>query len=96
MRKSKEHWVICMLAALETCMAGGSWPQDRVGSLAQSLELGFKQLLSMCPCCGGPIADSLHVFWNCPYVKHLDDPIIRLTNGLCDTAHDEAGTYPRY
>ncbi len=75
MRRSKTQWVTCLLAALETVMAGASWPQARVGDISQDVQ-------PTCLLCGVPIGDSLHVSWNCPCVNAFDDEAISKTTIL--------------
>ena len=75
MRLSRTQWVTCLLAALETVMAGASWPQARVGDISQDVQ-------PTCLLCGVPIGDSLHVSWNCPCVNAFDDEAISKTTIL--------------
>ncbi len=70
-------------------MAGASWPQARVGDISQDVQ-------PTCLLCGVPIADSLHVSWNCPCVNAFDDEAISKNNHLADLANQEASIYTCY
>ncbi len=89
MRKSRDTYVVCLLAALETVTVGAAWPQARVGDI-------FSDVSQSCPLCGELLCDSLHVFWNCPCINSIQDDAMSNSNHLAPIANEEGREYPCY
>ena len=70
-------------AVLETMIAARSWP------LARASEC-YPEVPSTCVRCGSAPETDLHVFWQCPANKNIDDACVKDTQVLIKQA--EAGS----
>ncbi len=68
---------------LETIMAAGSWPMDRVHQHMTTTD-------PICKRCGNAMDTTLHCYWQCPANGLLEDPAVTSTQVLCPAA--EAGS----
>ncbi len=82
-----EAFALSRAAALETLLAGASWPQTRVFA-------AFPSASPVCRLCDMEDSDSLHCFYNCDYVNALDVSDIQDTNHLIPLANQHSADLP--
>jgi len=74
-------------ACLETVMSARSWPAARINQ-------AYPEVPNKCLRCGLAPEDDLHVYWQCPANKNIDDPCVKDTQVLVKSAEAGCVNYP--
>ena len=85
--KKKRHDNYNAICTIETIMAAGCWPADRVSKINPLVS-------NICPRCNRAIEDSLHTFWSCPANAEIDDDRVTNTQCLIGSAQEHAAEFP--